>query len=175
MSDEFDKPIYEIGYKKPPKGSQFKKGQSGNSKGRPKGSLNFSTEIDRELASKVTIKENGRSKKVTKKRIIAKQLVNKAVNGDLKASGMLINQANLNEQNQQAKVSGVPENFVEEDEMVLASFFSRIREVVLDESKDALKLALYEQPTENIEAESGLGVDGDINANDDIDKGYQSW
>jgi hypothetical protein len=29
-------PIYEVGYKKPPKHSQFKKGQSGNTKGRRK-------------------------------------------------------------------------------------------------------------------------------------------
>ncbi|WBL31748.1 DUF5681 domain-containing protein [Sinirhodobacter sp. HNIBRBA609] len=34
------KPGYEVGYGKPPKGGQFKKGQSGNPRGRPKGSKN---------------------------------------------------------------------------------------------------------------------------------------
>jgi hypothetical protein len=33
-------PTYEIGYKKPPKNGQFKKGHSGNARGRPKGAKN---------------------------------------------------------------------------------------------------------------------------------------
>jgi hypothetical protein len=35
-----DTPDYEIGYRKPPKSSRFKPGQSGNLKGRPKGAQN---------------------------------------------------------------------------------------------------------------------------------------
>jgi hypothetical protein len=35
MSSDFSKE-YEIGYKKPPRKNQFKPGQSGNPKGRPK-------------------------------------------------------------------------------------------------------------------------------------------
>ena len=34
---------YAVGYKKPPLHTRFKKGQSGNPRGRPKGSKNFST------------------------------------------------------------------------------------------------------------------------------------
>ena len=41
---------YEIGYGRPPKSRQFKKGRSGNPKGRPKGSLNLKTIVRRELA-----------------------------------------------------------------------------------------------------------------------------
>jgi hypothetical protein len=37
-----DKP-YEVGYGKPPKRSRFRKGVSGNRKGRPKGKRNFVT------------------------------------------------------------------------------------------------------------------------------------
>ena len=36
---------YEIGYGKPPKHTQFKPGQSGNSKGRPRGQRNFRTAV----------------------------------------------------------------------------------------------------------------------------------
>lgn len=128
MNDEFDKPLYSIGYKKPPKGSQFKPGESGNRNGRPKGSLNFATDIDRELATRVTVKENGSNKQVTKKRIIAKQIVNKAAGGDLKASAMLLNQAYLNEQTLQAKGIALPKVLIAEDQMVMASIAKRIRE-----------------------------------------------
>jgi hypothetical protein len=38
--DDRDQQDYEVGYRKPPKASQFKAGQSGNPKGRPKGSRN---------------------------------------------------------------------------------------------------------------------------------------
>lgn len=36
---------YEVGYGKPPRHSQFKKGQSGNRKGRPKGALNSAVHV----------------------------------------------------------------------------------------------------------------------------------
>ena len=39
MSDD-DQPDYKVGYKKPPLHTRFQKGQSGNPRGRPKGSKN---------------------------------------------------------------------------------------------------------------------------------------
>ena len=41
---------YEVGYGKPPRKSQFKPGQSGNPKGRPKGRKGFSTILVEELS-----------------------------------------------------------------------------------------------------------------------------
>ena len=51
----------DIGYGKPPKRSQFKKGKSGNPKGRPAGKKNFATYLDTMLKSKVPISENGKT------------------------------------------------------------------------------------------------------------------
>jgi hypothetical protein len=41
MSEENMSDSYEVGYGKPPKDTQFKKGSSGNPKGRPKKALDF--------------------------------------------------------------------------------------------------------------------------------------
>lgn len=79
MSDE---PTYEVGYKRPPRHTQFQKGQSGNPRGRPKGSLNLATVLDRTLRERVVINENGRRKTVTKLEAAVMQLVNKAAVGD---------------------------------------------------------------------------------------------
>ena len=47
---------YPVGYCKPPKTGQFQPGQSGNLKGRPKGSQNFTTILEKELNNKIQIK-----------------------------------------------------------------------------------------------------------------------
>jgi hypothetical protein len=58
--DEFDD--YEIGYGKPPKSGQFKKGISGNPSGRPKKPTDSVSVLMRELDSKFTINESGQRK-----------------------------------------------------------------------------------------------------------------
>lgn len=76
-------PDYDVGYGKPPAHSQFKKGQSGNPNGRPKGSANLATTLRRTLNEKVTIVENGRQKVVSKGEAAIKQLVNRSAQGEL--------------------------------------------------------------------------------------------
>jgi len=75
----------EIGYGKPPRKSQFKKGQSGNPAGRPKGQPNLATELEKALREKVVINENGQRKIISKLQAAVTQLVNKAASGDLRA------------------------------------------------------------------------------------------
>jgi Family of unknown function (DUF5681) len=80
----------EGGYGKPPQGTQFRKGRSGNPKGRPRGSRNASTLLDQALKERVIVSENGRRRKVTKLEAILKQLVNKAAQGDHRATRLLL-------------------------------------------------------------------------------------
>ena len=51
---------YEVGYKKPPKATQFKKGQSGNSRGRPPRAKDNAELFNKILDEKVSITDNGR-------------------------------------------------------------------------------------------------------------------
>ena len=90
--DTSDRP-FEVGYGKPPKHTQFAKGKSGNPKGRGQGVKNFATEIQDELNTRVPITENGRRRKITKRKAVAKQLVNRAATGDPKAIPVLLNEA----------------------------------------------------------------------------------
>jgi hypothetical protein len=79
----------QVGYCNPPGHARFKKGQSGNPKGRPKGTLNMATVLARTLREKVVINEAGRRKTVTKLEASIKQLTNKAASGELKALQLL--------------------------------------------------------------------------------------
>ena len=81
---------YQVGYKKPPKGSQFRKGVSGNPKGRRKGSRNLAAVLAHALQQRVTINENGQRKIVSKLDAAAIQLADMAAAGDLAALRQLI-------------------------------------------------------------------------------------
>lgn len=72
---------YEVGYGKPPKHTRFKKGQSGNSKGRPKGQKNMRTIVNSVLDRTVTITENGQTRPVKFLEAFVNQMAAKALNG----------------------------------------------------------------------------------------------
>ena len=80
---------YEVGYGKPPKSSQFKKGQTGNANGKPKGARGLKNDLKAELSQKVTITENGKSVKISKQRLMVKQLVANAAKGNQPAVNKL--------------------------------------------------------------------------------------
>ena len=74
-----------VGYGKPPSASRFRKGQSGNPRGRPK---NRSREIpyDAVLGQMVTIREEGRERRVTAAEAFLLQLTQKGLAGDSAAA-----------------------------------------------------------------------------------------
>src|SRR5258708_7557066 len=79
-------PDYEVGYKKPPKRSQFKKGQSGNPRGRPRGAKNSATLFNEAFEKKVPATENGRRHTITRRKAMFTQLAHRSAQGDLKAT-----------------------------------------------------------------------------------------
>ena len=79
-----------VGNKRPPLHSRFKKGQSGNPRGRPKGSLNLETDLLAELAEVIVINEGGSRRKITKQRAFVKATIANAIKGDGRAAAALI-------------------------------------------------------------------------------------
>jgi hypothetical protein len=82
---------YEVGYGRPPKHTRFKPGASANAAGRPKGVKNFATILVNALDAKITVTENGKRKRISKREAIITQLVNKSAAADLRATQLLLN------------------------------------------------------------------------------------
>ena len=83
----------EVGYGKPPKKGMFKKGQSGNPKGRPKGVKNFQTELQNVLRSKVTVTVAGKPKSISVVEAALMRLREKALKGDQRALEIVLGYA----------------------------------------------------------------------------------
>jgi hypothetical protein len=95
MQENFADRPYEVGYGKPPVHSQIPKGKSGNPRGRPKGSANYLTVLRRVLGQKVTVVEDGKRRKITKLEAAMTQLLNKAAQGDVRATQAILKVATL--------------------------------------------------------------------------------
>lgn len=81
---------YEVGYGKPPKHTQFKPGQSGNPRGRPKKTKNVDALLERELDGILAVQEGGQAKRMTKREAIIKQVVNMAIKGYAKPLQLIL-------------------------------------------------------------------------------------
>lgn len=68
-----------VGYRKPPKHSQFRKGRSGNPRGRPKRIPTIKESLEKELHTLVTVTEDGKKKKLPRSEVFAKKLWNQAL------------------------------------------------------------------------------------------------
>jgi hypothetical protein len=95
MSGEKEKD-YEVGYRKPPVKTRFKKGQSGNPSGRPR---RVSEELDpggilQSIDSEeITLSIHGKPARMTRAEIEFRQLFSKAIRGDLPSARLIANMA----------------------------------------------------------------------------------
>jgi hypothetical protein len=125
----------QIGFCRPPQATRFKKGFSGNPKGRPKHSLNVATAFIKASREKVIINEGGKRKTVTKLEAALKQLVNKAASGDHRSCQQLIDLAHDAEAKQQASPGQEPV-LTDLDQEVVEGILQRF-EVANDKSEEA--------------------------------------
>ena len=81
---------YGVGYRRPPKETRFKKGQSGNPKGRPKGSRNLSKILEEALFRKVSIKDERGTRDVVYIAALVQKLSVDALKGDSRAQAKIL-------------------------------------------------------------------------------------
>lgn len=112
---------YEVGYKKPPKEYQFKPGQSGNSKGRPKLVQDFKSDFRDELEETITLKESGDVKTITKQRALIKRLITNALNGHSASIKLVTSIMN----SMPVKNEDIVEDLSAEDTKILQDFLER--------------------------------------------------
>jgi hypothetical protein len=106
--DENKNSDFTVGYKKPPRHSQFKLGRSGNPAGRPKKKIpTIYEEIAKELNTKIRVVEGKEPRLISKLEAIVKQHINKAVNGDLKAIALIMRALEPKESEQSNNLSPV--------------------------------------------------------------------
>jgi hypothetical protein len=116
---------YKVGYRKPPRSTQFRKGRSGNPKGRPKGARNLKTIVLDELQERIALVENGRRKTVTKQQALIKRLMAESLQGDNKARALILNLAM--QFGQEAEETAERPADRDEDAKIIQRFADRIR------------------------------------------------
>jgi hypothetical protein len=81
---------YVVGYGKPPDASRFKPGQTGNSKGRPKGHKNLKTLIRQAMTARISVQEGSSNRQVSKiEGVVLRQLQNALKGNDRSAMAVI--------------------------------------------------------------------------------------
>ena len=86
-------PDYAVGYRRPPKASQFMAGKSGNPRGRPKGSRPVGAVSHDIMQQKVATTEKGKTRRMSALEVMLRRLVSDAMRSDSRAMKLLLSLA----------------------------------------------------------------------------------
>jgi len=135
------------GYKNPPKEHQFRKGVSGNPKGRPRKKKQSSSDpgldliasVHRELGKTISVQENGQHKEITKLEAFSAQLVAQSVNGKPSQQKMLLGLLMLDTHEETQKQT--LEQLQSHDEDLLSELYDQLGSMDDDAPDDGDSLA----------------------------------
>jgi hypothetical protein len=117
---------YVVGYAKPPKATQFRKGVSGNPSGRPKGAKSLSTIFAKHSTRKIKISSNGREQMVSVIEAMIMRTLKRALDGDFKAIQQSFEMYQLWAETQQVQTNST--DLHEADQQVLKNIMKRVKQ-----------------------------------------------
>jgi hypothetical protein len=110
-----------VGYGRPPQTHQFKPGQSGNPKGRPKSAKNETTILRNLLNRKIEMRQDGKLRKISLLEAMLLRFAEDALKGNPKAAAFLLNRYAPIEW-----TDADPTDIDRDDEQILESFTRRL-------------------------------------------------
>lgn len=132
---------YAVGYGRPPPQHRWQKGQSGNPKGKEKGTRNTKTYIQKALSARIRVVEGGRQRKLETRDVLARKLVRRALEGDTKATDTIIRYDTAESSHASGKGTGAPAatayEIVDADRDIFAEMMGMAREAITREARDA--------------------------------------
>jgi hypothetical protein len=175
---------YLVGYKKPPKHSQFKKGQSGNPNGRPRGSTNIRAVFQKVVERRVSIRRGENVCKASVVEAMFLAISERAAKGDSKAFNSVMKLAGqlqlLNPPPSFAVSSPDPQppafQWTEEDEM-LSRFLEGVPEFDMVPTGQIYRGGVLvpnpELQADDIRSGNGIRPEEDSPTNPPQEKGHQ--
>ena len=122
----------DVGYGKPPRANQFKPGESGNPKGRPKGARSEATILQDLLQHKIGLSEHGKTRRITLHEAILRRIAEDCLKGNTKSAAFLLNRYH-------AMTSNEPdESGLSDDEQNVLETYLKKFQLNLDPKKDDL-------------------------------------
>ena len=116
--------IEDVGFGKPPRRSRFKAGQSGNPKGRPKGTRNLATQVRAVLGRRIPVLEQGQRRFVSATEALLHRYLALALKGDVKAGAFLLG---LLERLQPAETEEASADVLsDQDRLIVANMFRHL-------------------------------------------------
>lgn len=110
-----------------PDASKFKKGQSGNPGGRPKGAKGMKTLLAQELKESITVQQDGKKTRIRRSEALIKRMVNDALQGRDRPRDTVLRYADAIDQERQQRAAA---ELREEDQAILDRYVERrIREM----------------------------------------------
>ncbi len=124
MTKKYSSGDHKVGYCNPPKHSRFQKGQSGNPKGRPRGSRSLSAIAGRELERIVQTNSGQRGEKMKTAEAIIRAHMIKAIKGDVRSAEFIMKLLAYNDNDAAEAIDGVPA-LPDDDQKILDDYVAR--------------------------------------------------